>query len=49
MGKNGQEKSMQKSWVYWYKFQLNFIPLFYLSLLESLVLCAEFPALEAPR
>lgn len=33
---------------YWYKFQLNFISMFYLSLLESLVLYAEFPALESP-
>lgn len=35
-------------WLYCYKFQLNFIPMFYLSWLESLVLYAEFPALESP-
>lgn len=35
-------------WFYWYKFQLNFIPMFYLSQLESLVLYEEFPAWSPP-
>lgn len=35
-----------QQWFDWSKFQLNFITMFYVSLLESLVLYAEFPAFE---
>lgn len=31
----------------WHKFQVNFITMLYLSLSESLVLYAEFPAFES--
>lgn len=36
-----------QQWLDWLKINLNFITMFYHSLLESLVLCAEFPAFES--